>query len=232
MHICEQISYIRQVRSDSQTADMIKTVQILSTIIILLTGITVVSAQESRQGPKFISDIEYTVGDKTEKSDVITAVKTEKPSASPSAASAIESATSLQIKFAILLNTEVEKATSISLFRTIDQWLGTPYRLGGTTKKGIDCSAFVQIMYSSFFGSAIPRTCREQFGAVKRILMSELKEGDLIFFNTRGGVSHVGFYLQNNKFVHASSSEGVTITDLSDPYWSRRIIGAGRVPQS
>lgn len=208
---------------------MIKTVKILSTIIILLTGTTFVSAQENRQGPKFISDIEYTIGEKSERSAVTDAsIKNEKPKTKPSTISAIESATSLQIKFAILLDTEIENVTNVSLFRTIDQWLGTPYRLGGTTKKGIDCSAFVQIMYSSFFGFALPRTCREQFGAVKRIVMSDLQVGDLIFFNTRGGVSHVGFYLQNNKFVHASSSLGVTVTDLSDPYWSSRIVGAGR----
>lgn len=205
---------------------MIKTVQILSILIILLMGAAVVSAQTSRPEPKFINDFEFTLGGRTEKSPD-NAGKTEKSSniLSPSA---IESATKLQIKFAIMLDTEVEKATNISLFRAIDQWLGTPYRLGGTTRSGIDCSAFVQMMYSNLFGFSVPRTCREQFGAVKRILMSDLQEGDLIFFNTRGGVSHVGIYLQNNKFVHASSSEGVTITDLSDPYWSRRIISAGR----
>ena len=57
---------------------------------------------------------------------------------------------------------------------------------------------------------------------------SEAREGDLVFFNTTGGISHVGFYLQNNKFVHASSSDGVTVSDLDEGYWSRRVVGFGR----
>jgi murein DD-endopeptidase / murein LD-carboxypeptidase len=56
-----------------------------------------------------------------------------------------------------------------------------------------------------------------------------LKEGDLLFYNTRGGISHVGIYLQNNKFVHAASSEGVMISDIFDPYWMKRFMGVGRV---
>ena len=114
-----------------------------------------------------------------------------------------------------------------SLYTGIDEWLGTRYRLGGTTKDGIDCSAFVQILYITQFGINIPRTAREQYDATNRISRTELKEGDLVFFNTQGGVSHVGLYLQNNKFVHASSS-GVTISDLFEPYWERRFIGVGR----
>jgi murein DD-endopeptidase / murein LD-carboxypeptidase len=139
----------------------------------------------------------------------------------------IENASKIQIKYALLLDTEVEQLQNASLYAGIDEWLGTRYRLGGTTKDGIDCSAFVQILYITQFGINLPRTAREQYDATDRISRTELKEGDLVFFNTQGGVSHVGLYLQNNKFVHASSS-GVTISDLFEPYWERRFIGVGR----
>nr|MBA2745951.1 C40 family peptidase [Flavisolibacter sp.] len=94
---------------------------------------------------------------------------------------------------------------------------------------GIDCSALMQVLFTSFYGFAIPRTAREQYGQCSKIKKEDLLEGDLIFFNTTGGISHVGMYLQNNKFVHASSSGGVTISDLDEEYWSRRFLNAGRI---
>jgi murein DD-endopeptidase / murein LD-carboxypeptidase len=208
---------------------MTKRVQILTTFLLLITAATSVQAQGSRQQPRFINDIEFTLSDNNKSAVVTTASTTSSNPKSSITSAAIEAASKLQFKYAILLDIEVEMATNLSLFGFLDQWMGTPYRLGGTTKKGIDCSAFMQILYTSMFGVTIPRTCREQYQAAEKIKLSDLHEGDLIFFNTRGGVSHVGMYLQNNKFVHASSSEGVTITDLDDPYWSRRIIGARRL---
>ena len=130
-----------------------------------------------------------------------------------SSVSKLESASKVQIKYALLLDTEVEQIQNVSLYSGIEQWMGTRYRLGGATKDGIDCSALMQILYVTQFGATLPRTAREQYDATQRISRTDLKEGDLVFFNTQGGVSHVGLYLQNNKFVHASSS-GVTISDL------------------
>ena len=146
-----------------------------------------------------------------------------------SAALNIENALALQFKYSILLDNEVETIQNISLFKLIDEWYGTRYLMCGTTKSGIDCSAFMQVMYSGLFGITLPRTSREQYNAIQPISLTELKEGDLVFFNTTGGgVSHVGFYLQNNKFVHAGSSTGVTVSDLTDSYWSGRFLRAGR----
>ncbi len=114
------------------------------------------------------------------------------------------------------------------MYKVIDPWMGTRYRLGGSSKDGIDCSALMQVLFSSLYGINLPRTAREQYGFSHKISRTSLKEGDLVFFNTIGGVSHVGMYLQNNKFIHASSG-GVMISDLYDDYWLKRIVGVGRV---
>jgi cell wall-associated NlpC family hydrolase len=142
---------------------------------------------------------------------------------------ALENASAVQIKYAILLNTEVEQLQNKILLESVDEWYGTRYRMGGTTKNGIDCSAFVQAVFATAYGMTLPRTAREQFRVAQRISRTELKEGDLLFFNTRGGVSHVGIYLQNNKFIHASTSKGVTVSDMFDPYYLKRFIAAGRL---
>ena len=143
-----------------------------------------------------------------------------------------EDLSAMQIKYAVLLNTQAEEVRNKKMFEFIDQWYGTPYRLGGTTKKGIDCSAFSQFLFASVYGSSIPRTAREQYNLTDRISRTQLKEGDLLFFNTRGGVSHVGIYLQNNKFVHASTSGGVMISDIFEEYWARKFVGVGRLKDS
>jgi lipoprotein Spr len=123
---------------------------------------------------------------------------------------------------------EVEEVRNLSMFKVIDEWFGTKYRLGGTTKSGIDCSALMQTFYTSIFNITIPRTAREQYIFSRKISRTEIREGDLVFFNTIGGVSHVGMYLQNNKFVHASKN-GVTISDLYEDYWLKHFVGAGRI---
>ena len=140
-----------------------------------------------------------------------------------------ENLSQIQVKYSVLLNTPAEEVRNTKMFEFIDDWYGTPYRLGGTTKKGVDCSAFSQFLFAAVYGFSIPRTAREQYNLTTRISRTELKEGDLIFFNARGGISHVGVYLQNNKFVHASTSGGVTISDIFDEYWARKFVGVGRL---
>lgn len=143
--------------------------------------------------------------------------------------SLIEKLTSVQFKYAMMLDVDVESLKNLPLFSFIDDWFGTRYRLGGSTKKGIDCSALTSSLLLAVYGFVVPRTARQQYKATEHISKDQLKEGDLVFFNTHGGVSHVGIYLDNDYFVHASSSQGVTISSLDDSYYARRFICGGKV---
>ena len=145
---------------------------------------------------------------------------------------ALESFMPLQFKYAIMMNESVEKLTNIILYKNIDSWYGTRYRYGGKSSSGIDCSAFMQVLSEYSYGWTLPRTAREQYASMESIKREELQEGDFVFFNTTGGISHVGMYLQNNKFIHSSSSQGVVIGDLKSSYWSKRFIGARRVAEA
>ncbi|MBC7866351.1 MAG: C40 family peptidase [Gloeobacteraceae cyanobacterium ES-bin-316] len=142
---------------------------------------------------------------------------------------ATEACKSLQFKYAQLLDVDIEDVTNLSMFRFVEDWLKTRYRYGGSSKSGIDCSAFSSLLLATVAGLKIPRTAREQYAASEKISRAEIMEGDLVFFNTRGGVSHVGVYLTNNYFVHASVSDGVTISSLDDAYYSKKYIGSGRI---
>lgn len=144
--------------------------------------------------------------------------------------STLESFLPIQFKYAILLNESVEKLSNLVLYKNIDDWYGTRYRYGGKTVRGIDCSAFMQVISAFTFGWTLPRTAREQYLYMEGIRKEDLQEGDFVFFNTTGGISHVGMYLSNNKFIHSSSSQGVSIGDLNSQYWSKRFIGARRMP--
>ncbi len=164
----------------------------------------------------------------TKRSSGAQSVKTTVNNSYTSGSSEIENASSLQLKYSLLLNTEVEQVQNIPLYQSIDDWYGAPYKLGGSTKKGIDCSAFVQTIFISAFGMTLPRTAKDQYNLTRHISRTELQEGDLLFFNTGGGISHVGIYLQNNKFVHASVS-GVMISDMFELYYVKHFIAAGRI---
>jgi len=142
--------------------------------------------------------------------------------------SLIENLSNLQFKYAMMMNVDVESLKNISLLGFIDHWFGTRYRLGGTTKRGIDCSALTGALLLAVYGFNLPRTARQQYDATDHVGKDELQEGDLVFFNTHGGVSHVGVYLENDYFLHAST-HGVTISSLDDRYYSKRFICGGRV---
>ena len=113
------------------------------------------------------------------------------------------------------------------LTRSALRFLGVPYAFGGTSSTGFDCSGFVQHVFA-LLGVSLPRTADAQYDA-GRPAVGGPRPGDLVFFDTYGGVSHVGIYLGQGKFVHASSSHGVTVSHLSESYWAARYVGAKRL---
>jgi lipoprotein Spr len=145
----------------------------------------------------------------------------------------LEKYSALQFKYAILEDARVEEMNNSKLLDFMESWYGTRYHYGGTTKDGIDCSAFAYSLMLAVYGvTGLPRTAKEQYDATKRISRDDLQEGDLVFFHTLGrrrAVTHVGVYLRNNKFIHASIS-GVMISDMNDGYYDKHYVGAGRMP--
>jgi len=113
------------------------------------------------------------------------------------------------------------------LTRSALRFLGAPYAFGGTTAAGFDCSGFVQHVFA-MLGIGLPRTADAQYDA-GRPAVGGPHPGALVFFDTYGGVSHVGIYLGRGKFVHASSSHGVEVSRLSESYWAARYVGAKRL---
>jgi len=149
----------------------------------------------------------------------------------PDNLSDIEKANWLQLKYSIKMDIAVEEINNIPLLTKIDEWWGTPYCLGGSSKGCIDCSYFTLDVMKATYNINLKRTAAEQYEQSEKIDWADLKEGDLIFFKTEGrkNITHVGIYLTNNKFAHASTSQGVTISDLTESYWQKRLYSLGRV---
>jgi cell wall-associated NlpC family hydrolase len=120
--------------------------------------------------------------------------------------------------------------TSSQLSTEAKKYIGIKYRSAGTTTKGFDCSGYVQFVYNKL-GVKLPRTSRSMYATGKSVKKNALSPGDLVFFNTSGsGVSHVGIYIGKGNFIHSSSSKGVSIAKINDPYyWGKRYVGAKRV---
>ncbi len=107
-----------------------------------------------------------------------------------------------------------------SFFSVYNQWQGVPYKLGGSNKRGVDCSAFVQIAYRDAWQLPLPRTTKMQSKVGENVDYENAKYGDLVFFKTSKSTKHVGVYLGNSRFMHASTSKGVIISRLDNPYWA------------
>lgn len=119
---------------------------------------------------------------------------------------------------------------SKALYRFITDWTGVKYRLGGMDKRGIDCSGFALLLNKEIYGIDLPRRSVEQAGVIKEKNQSQYKEGDLVFFSFGGnGIDHVGVYLNHGFFVHASTTRGVIVDDLTLPAYQRVLIKGGPV---
>ncbi len=117
-----------------------------------------------------------------------------------------------------------------SLYKFIDDWEGTGYQFGGLTKRGIDCSGLVYLIYQEVYGKEIPRMTSKQVDVIKRKYENQLQEGDLVFFDFDGKkFSHVGVYLQNGYYVHASTRKGVMLEKLRNPYTYKYFSRGGSV---
>jgi lipoprotein Spr len=132
--------------------------------------------------------------------------------------------------YADLLGVKTNELENIRLYELINEWMGTPYAYGGLSKKGIDCSGFASLIISEVYGKNLPRSSEAQASVVKRKYEKQLKEGDLLFFSFGSArINHVGIYLHNNKFAHASTSKGVIISDLKDTWYYKSFKRAGTV---
>jgi len=122
---------------------------------------------------------------------------------------------------------------NIPLFAEVSMWLGVPYKYGGNTKKGTDCSGFVSQVYTKVYNKKLQRSADGQAKKdVNTVGKSKLKAGDLVFFRTMSKsskISHVGIYLRDNYFIHASTSRGVIVSSLNENYYKKNWKKGGRV---
>ena len=128
------------------------------------------------------------------------------------------------------LGLRCDDGDNAKLYETVNSWLGVPYKYGGTDRNGIDCSAFVGVVYREVYGVNLHRTANDMLQDVRLISRTQLREGDLLFFtNSKGKVSHVGIYLKDGLFAHSSTSNGVSVSQLESKYWSQHFYKGGRV---
>lgn len=127
------------------------------------------------------------------------------------------------------LGISLDQDIDINLVREVSGWLGTPYQWAGNTKKGVDCSGFVQQVYKKVYKVNTPRTADGMADVYKKVNRNNLKPGDMVYFKINTArVGHVGIYLQDGYFVHASSSEGVMVNNLSETYYKKYFTAGGR----
>lgn len=158
-----------------------------------------------------------------------TPAKTVSVPSAPTSAKAVDAKTQTAMKrYAKQMNVSVSSLENPKLYALLDEWLGVPYKYAGSSKKGTDCSGLVKSIYGKFTSKSLPRSSAELAKVINPAKMNKLQEGDLVFFNYDGKTnSHVGIYLQNGFFVHASSMKGVIISDLKSDYYKNRFSKGG-----
>lgn len=137
----------------------------------------------------------------------------------------------LKEKYAAIIDVPPYQIENVALYQFIEEWMGAPHRLGGQDKGGIDCSFFTYQLVRDIYRKNLPRTANDMAQVVKRKYENQLIEGDLVFFNFGGSgiFDHVGIYLANDCFVHVSTSKGVIISNLKDPWFRKYFIRAGSI---
>ncbi|NBC64571.1 MAG: hydrolase Nlp/P60 [Bacteroidetes bacterium] len=143
----------------------------------------------------------------------------------------VQTETEQDIPVAMDVSSAYENITSVQkqLHNAHREWKGTPYRFGGETSNGIDCSAFTQQVFRDFFNKDLPRHTRKQLREGTGIRRRSIKTGDLIFFKTGRRSLHVGISMGDGDFLHASVTSGVMISNIGESYWATRFLGARRV---
>ena len=132
----------------------------------------------------------------------------------------------------ILLGVDINLEDNHKLYLEAADWIGAPYRGGGDSKKGTDCSGLVYQIYKKVYRIQVPRNSEELKDKSYKVAKRNLKEGDLVFFSSsrsRKKVAHVGIYLKNGRFIHSSTSRGVIVSRLGEDYYSRHWISGGRM---
>ena len=120
-------------------------------------------------------------------------------------------------------------ATEQLLRAEIRSWLGTPYRMGGMSRRGIDCSGLVVVLYDALFDLRLPRTTASLMRTGERVAPNQLSAGDLVFFKPGFKIRHVGIFLGDGEFAHASTSRGVMISRLDEAFWQTCYLTGRRV---
>ena len=122
-----------------------------------------------------------------------------------------------------------ERALRSKLDQALQEWRGTRYILGGTSRRGIDCSAFMQVVFKDYLGVTLPRTTREQMQIGSSVRRRNIKIGDMVFFKTGRTTYHVGVMINGEQFLHASTSSGVTISNIQNQYWVSTYLTTRRI---
>jgi cell wall-associated NlpC family hydrolase len=116
-----------------------------------------------------------------------------------------------------------------TLRRQLSSWRGVPYRYGGLGRSGVDCSGFVHLTFKSQFGVHLPRTTRDLSRTGVWVSRDDIRTGDMVFFKTSPSVRHVGIYVDNGRFIHASKKKGVMMSHMGETYWAKRYWQSRRV---